>query len=180
MRIFLLFTAWLLLTHNVFAEHEIDHRYQVHGYVLDAKEKPIAGRAVVVSDQGAVIARGKTDASGYYSLHLHLHNEDNRRVLQLRAGSAQADIRVSFDPHDLSTARVHDASFVAGKLVEADLGRWRISAWVYVLAGLGAIGTLLVVLEKRRKRKLRRQGAGLAGRPVAAEKRRKKNRRGKR
>ena len=143
-----------LLASNVQAEHEVDHRYQVRGYLLDENDRGIANQDVIAFDGTSPIASGKTDSSGYYSLHLHLHNEDNGRRLRLRAGPHQADLRVRFDPGDLTTIRVHDANFIAGKFVEGDLGRFRVPGWVYPLVAILIIGFGLVLLEKRRRRKI--------------------------
>jgi len=156
-RLLILMLACLLLPANALAEHEADHRYEVHGYVLDANEKPVPGREVAVFADGGLLANGSTDSDGYYALHLHLHNEDRGRLLNLRAGPDHAEIRVTFDPEDHHTARVHVANLVGGKLVEKELGRWRTPPWIYPLAGFVVLGFLLVTLERRRKRKLRQK-----------------------
>lgn len=177
---FLLFLVLGLAAIGAQAEHEVDHRYQVRGYVLDANERGIANQDVSVFDGTRLLASGKTDASGYYSLHLHLHNEDNGRGLSLRAGSQRADLRVSFDPSDLSTARVHEANFVGGNFVEGDLGRLRLPPWVYPLVALFIGGFVLVWLEKRRRRKLLRRKLAVAGHSAPGGKKPRKSRRRKR
>lgn len=174
MRQLIFFILGLLALGSAIAEHEVDHRYLVQGYVLDANEVAIPDLDVQVSGDGAVLARGKTDGAGFYSLHLHLHNEDNRRRLSLRAGPNLAEIRVSFDPGDLSTPRVHDASFVGGKLVEDDLGRWRIPPLFYVAAGLFALFAVLVMLERRRRQKLRKKHLKHAAQSAPAGQRKKR------
>ena len=179
MQFFVFIVALLLPFADALAEHEADHRYEVRGYVLDAGENAIAGRAVSVSADGGLLAQGTTDSYGYYSLHLHLHNEDRGRLLSLRAGPDRAEIRVDFDPEDRQTTRVHDASFVGGRLVEKDLGRWRTPPWIYPLAGFVVLGIILVLLERRRKRKLRQQQFGKAPAPASGGRRGKKKRRGK-
>lgn len=160
MRILILILACLLPLANATAEHEADHRYNVRGYLLDANDNAIAGREVAIFADGEVLASGKTDSSGYYSLHLHLHNEDRGRRLSLNAGAQQAEIRVDFDPEDTHTARVHDANLVGGRLIEEELQRWRTPPWIYPLAGFIVLGFVLVTLERRRKRKLRRKQFG--------------------
>jgi len=172
----LIFIMALLPLANAMAEHEADHRYQVQGFVLDENEKAIPGREVAISADGELLARGTTDSSGYYSLHLHLHNEDRGRLLSLRAGPDRAEIRVSFDPEDQHTARVHTANLVAGKLVETELRRWRTPPWIYPLSGFILLGFALVMLERRRKRKLRQKHFGHtdASRGQRGKKRRRK------
>jgi hypothetical protein len=157
MRSLIFILACLLPLANAMAEHEADHRYQVQGFVLDGNDDAIAGRVVAISAGGELLARGTTDSFGYYSLHLHLHDEDRGRLLNLRAGPDAVAIRVAFDPEDKHTARVHTANLVGGKLVETELRRWRTPAWIYPLAGFILLGFILVVLERRRKRKLRQK-----------------------
>ena len=153
-----MFVCCLAIT-NAWAEHEIDHRYNIRGYVLDDNSRGINKLDVVVSDGSGLLKSGKTDSAGYYSIHLHLHNSDNRRKLRLRAGSNQAEFRVDFDPSDLSTLRVYEANFIAGEFVEGSLNRFRLPPWVYPLAGLFALGFVFVLLEKRRKKKIRQAKA---------------------
>lgn len=175
MRILAVIFICLLPLANANAEHEADHRYEVHGYLLDENEKAIPGREVVIYADGKPLASGTTDSSGYYSLHLHLHNEDRGRLLSLHAGADRAEIRVHFDPEDNHTARVHAASLIGGKLVEKELNRWRTPPWIYPLAGFIVIGFVLVMLERRRKRKLRQKQFAHA--PASRGQRGKKRRR---
>src|SRR5210317_1292826 len=111
---------------NARAEHEVDHRYNVKGYILDGNERPVAGIEVLVFDGAKLLSKTSTDSAGYYTLHLHLHNEDNNRLLKIRAGSNNAGLRVKFDPADLNTQRIHEANFVGGKYIEGTLDRFRI------------------------------------------------------
>ena len=180
MRILFLTAFCLLVAGPAIAEHEADHRYHVRGFVLDENDKAIAGEAVVISSAGTLLASGETDWTGYYSLHLHLHNEDLGRRLQVSAGGARGEIEVSFDPRDRTTARVHEVNFVGGRLVEGSLGRWRIPPWAYVLAGFIVLGATLVLLEKRRRRKLRAQQLQHAAPGSASGGKRRKKRRKKR
>ncbi len=156
MRLFAFFILLLgLALDTAVAEHEVDHRYNIRGYVLDDRKKAVKNQEVSAYSGGSLLASGKTDSSGYYSLHLHLHNEDRGRKVRLRAGASEAEVRVTFDPDDLSTIRVHEANFVGGRFIEEGLGRFRIPPWVYVVAGFIVIGTMLVMLERRRKAKLK-------------------------
>jgi hypothetical protein len=158
MRIFILavVTGCLMVT-SVSAEHEVDHRYNIRGYVLDESQRGIGDVNVQAFDGGSMLESIKTDSDGYYSLHLHLHNTDNRKILKLRAGSHEAELRVTFDPSDITTLRVHDANFVAGEFVEGELNRFRMPPWMYPVAGLLVLGVIVVLLEKRRKKKIRQK-----------------------
>ena len=146
--------ACLLLT-NAWADHEPDHRYNIRGYVLDARQQGIDNLTVQAFADGESLGTGKTDADGYYSMHLHLHNEDYRRVIKLRAGPYEADLRVTFDLEDTTSARIHEANFVDGQFVEGSLGFSHILSWLYPVGGLVLIMTILGFLEKRRKKKIR-------------------------
>ena len=147
--------AGCLLFTGVRADHEPDHRYNIRGYVLDARQQGIDNITVQAFADGKSLGTSKTNADGYYSMHLHLHNEDYRRVIKLRAGPHEAELRVTFDPEDSTSARIHEANFVDGQLVEGALSRFHIPPWSYPVVGLVLIMTILVFLEKRRKKKIR-------------------------
>jgi hypothetical protein len=180
MKLFILVIAgWLMIT-NVWAEHEVDHRYNIRGYVLDENQRGISNLDVQVFSDSSLLASTKTDSTGYYSLHLHLHNADNRRMLKLHAGPNQAPLRVTFDPTDKNTMRVHEANFVGGEYHEGSLDRIRIPPWIYPVGGLLAIGVIVVLLEKRRKKKIKQKHTGSSEKPSSGSRKSKKRRRRKR
>ena len=152
--IFFIF-AGSLFFNNVWADHEADHRYNIRGYVLNAKQQGIDAITVQTFAQGELLGGSKTDAEGYYSIHLHLHNADYRRTLKLRAGSHEAELQVTFDVEDDTSARIHEANFVDGKFIEGSLGRFRIPTWSYAVGGLLLFMMTLIYLERRRKKKIR-------------------------
>lgn len=152
--IFIVFGGFLLIT-SAIAEHEVDHRYNIRGYVLDENQQAISDQTVQALDGASILGTSKTDANGYYSLHLHLHDTDNRRILRLRAGPHESDLRVTLNPGDTSTLRVHDANFVAGEYIEGELERFRLPPWLYPVGGFLVLGIIVVWLEKRRKKKLK-------------------------
>jgi len=156
-KILLAVIAGCLTITNVWAEHEVDHRYNIRGYVLDENQQGISNLNVQVFYGNSLLENGKTDLGGYYSIHLHLHNSDNRRILRLRAGTYESELRVTFDPGDINTLRVHHANFIDGKYVEGTLGRLRIPTWLYAVGGLLALGVIVVILETRRKKKIRQK-----------------------
>ena len=167
-----------LFFNNVRADHEADHRYNIRGYVLDANQKGIDNLTVQAYAEGELLGTVRTDADGYYSLHLHLHNSDYHRILKLRAGSYEADLRVTFDVEDDTSARIHDANFVDGKLVEGDLGRFRVPSWSYAVGALFLFIVSLVFLERRRKKKIRlAKYAASAASPPSSHKSKKSRRR---
>ncbi len=181
MRRFILavFTGCLMIT-SVWAEHEVDHRYNIRGYVLDENQQGISNQDVRVFNGGSLLGETRTDSAGYYSLHLHRHNADNRQILKLRAGPNEAELRVTFDPADLNTLRIHDANFIGGEYVEGELGRFRVPPWIYPIGGLLALAVIVVFLEKRRKRKIKLKQAGSADKAPVGSRKAKKRRRKKR
>ena len=181
MRTFILalFVGCLMIT-NVWAEHEVDHRYNIRGYVLDGNQRGISNQDVRVFDGSSLLEETRTDSAGYYSLHLHLHNADNRRILKLRAGANEAELRVTFDAADLGTLRIHEANFVGGEYIEGNLGRFRIPPWIYPLGGLLALAVIVVFLEKRRKKKIRQKQVGSTEKTPSGSHKAKKRRRKKR
>ena len=180
MRIFILpFIAGCLLFTSVWADHEPDHRYNIRGYVLNANQQGVDNLTVQVFVQGEKLGTGKTNADGYYSLHLHLHNADYNRVLKLRAGPHEAQIRVKFDVGDDTSARVHEVNFVDGKFIEGNLGRFRIPSWSYAVGSLLLIIGIAFFLEKRRKKKIRLAKYGATGKHSPSKRKAKKARRKK-
>lgn len=172
--LFAFIAVWGLLFNSALAEHEVDHRYTVKGYLLDENENAIAKRDVRVYDGGKMLAQTETDSSGYYSLHLHLHNEDIGRKLELRSGSRQGEFRVSFDPDDITTQRVREANFVGDEYVEGSLNLFRIAPWIYPLIGIAVLFFIAAKLEKRRRRKLREKHAAHGGQHSSGHKKKKK------
>ncbi len=144
-----------LLFSNAWADHEPDHRYNIRGYVLDGNQRGIGNLSVEAFAEGKLLGSGKTDADGYYSMHLHLHDEDYHRALKLRAGSLEAELRVTFERGDDTSARIHEANFVDGKYVEGALNRFHIPTWSYAAGGLVLFMVTMVLLEKQRKKKVR-------------------------
>ena len=171
--------AGCLFFNDVWADHEADHRYNIRGYVLDANQQGIDNLAVQAFAEGAVLGTSKTDANGHYSMHLHLHNSDYHRILKLRAGSHEAELRVTFDVEDDTSARIHEANFVDGKYIEGDLGRFNIPSWSYVVGGLLLFMMALIYLEKRRKRKIRLAKYGTTDTHSSSRHKAKKSRRKK-
>jgi hypothetical protein len=164
---------------NVWADHEPDHRYNIRGYVLNANQQGIDNLTVQAFAEGKLLGSGKTAANGYYSMHLHLHNADYHRIVKLRAGSHEAELRVTFDVEDDTSTRIHEANFVDGKYIEGTLGRFRIPSWSYAVGGLLLFMIILIYLEKRRKKKIRLAKFGTSDSHPPSRHRAKKSRRKK-
>jgi hypothetical protein len=178
MRIIILsIIAGSLFFNNVWADHEPDHRYNIRGYVLNAKQEGIDNLTVQAFLEAELLDTSKTDANGYYSMHLHLHNSDYHRILKLRAGSHEAELQVTFDVGDDTSARIHEANFVDGKYIEGALDRFRIPSWSYVVGGLLLFMIILIYLERRRKKKIRLAKFGTSNSHPPSRRRAKKSRR---
>jgi len=178
MRLVIIFLfAGCLLSTNLWADHEPDHRYNVQGYVLDADQRGTSNLAVQVFSEGKSLGSTQTNKDGYYSLILHLHDEDYNRIIKLRAGPHRADIKVTFDVNDAISARIHKANFINGQYVEGAIGRFRIPSWSYVLGGLLLIIVAAVFLEKRRKKKIRLAKYGPSDKRSPSKNKSKKERR---
>ncbi len=148
----------LLLPALASAEHEVDHRYEVNGFVLDEQGKPLALSDVSIRLGDNAIGYERTNAQGYYNIRLHLHDADLGRRLTVKTAAGEASIAVSFTPGDNATRRIHYANLIGGKLVEKPLFRRRYALWVYVAPV--AVVLLLAgayVLERRRRRARRRE-----------------------
>ncbi|MDH3453496.1 MAG: carboxypeptidase-like regulatory domain-containing protein [Gammaproteobacteria bacterium] len=133
------------------AEHEVDHRYTVRGYVLDDQRQPVAGQQVSIRGHTSAT----TDSSGAYSIRLHLHNADLGKTLQIHSSGTEHAIRVNFDRADTRTPRVHYANFIGGEFVPGELSGVGFPLWGYAAAGLGALtaGGLLFAAKRRGARR---------------------------
>lgn len=131
---FVIAVLLLLFAGTAAAEHEADHRYDVRGYVLDAQKNPRSQVPVTIMMGDRTIGSGHTDSKGYYSVRLHLHDGDIGRSLVVRAGNAQADIRMQAKHGDQTTTRLHHANFVGGEFIEQKLSAGSMPAWAYFAA----------------------------------------------
>lgn len=151
----------LIFATTAAAEHEADHRYDVRGHVLDAKKKPLSGVPVTILMGEQTIGSGRTDSKGYYSVRLHLHDSDIGRILIVRAGDAQAEIRMRAKRGDQATARVHHVNFVGGDFEEKELAAGSIPTWAYIAAApLVLWGVIYVSGAARRKVRRVKSGKG--------------------
>lgn len=150
------------------ATHEIDHRYDIMGYVLDDEQMPLPDTDVSILMNKQVLGFGKTDANGFYRIRLHLHDPDRGKKLQIKTAAGVADIRVTLTPGDKTTKRVHYANFSGGQFLEKKLPRRGFPVWGYGII-IVVIGTAALMIERHTKRKRRRL--------LNREKKKKKNKR---
>jgi hypothetical protein len=154
------------------ALHEIDHRYDVTGFVLDEKQQAVANSPVSIRLGNEVIGYQETNEQGYYRIRLHLHDVDLGKTLSLKTAAGEGVIRVTVTPGDAKTERIHYANLVGGKLIERRLSRSRYPVWLYGAAAVLVLASIAVVIGRRGRRPAR-------GRPqpaVGVRRRRKRKR----
>ena len=147
--------SYFALSGLALATHELDHRYNVRGYVLDENQAPLSNTDVSILRKDQVLGFTETDADGFYSIRLHLHDPDRGKKLQIKSAAGTADILVTLTPGDKTTKRVHYANFSGGQFIEKKLpGRG------FPVCGYGiiivVIGTAAVMIERRIKRRKKR------------------------
>ena len=138
------------------AEHEVDHRYVVSGYVLNQDESPISSATITINAEG-VSAQDRTDSDGHFSLRLHLHDSDLGKVLQIKSDHGEGTIRVDFDPGNLTSERVHHVNFIGGQMVEKKREKeGLIPGWLYYLFAfillIIVVPSLVKSIKRLRKR----------------------------
>lgn len=164
--------------------HEVDHRYDIAGYILDADQNPMGGVAVVAHVDGKRMGSGRSDSNGYYRFRMHLHDSDRGRELRLKTPGFEGTVKVTLTPGDSSTERLHLVNFIDGKLVEGELPGRRGGVSLATLGVAGGVVLLaggLVAGEKLRRRR-RRRAADQAqnARPAKASRSRKRKSRKRR
>jgi len=105
------------------AEHEVQYRYTVLGYVRDAAGRPRAGVGLEVTRQKTGFSyQGETDSSGLYAIVARLADESRGERLLVRAGPASLWVTTRFDPRDHASERGTRVDFAGDRASEhADL-----------------------------------------------------------
>jgi hypothetical protein len=169
---------------SVLSLHELDHRYDVMGYLLDADGQAIPGVVVAAHLGSERKGSGRSDANGYYRFRLHLHDSDVGRELRLKTPEFQGSVRISLTPGDTSTQRLHHVNFVDGKLLEGELSdRGGISTTMITVAVLGivlAVGLFVTArLRRLRRRRQRAQQKAAKVQSGGSRNRRRRKKRGR-
>lgn len=170
---------------SVFPLHELDHRYDVAGYILDVERRPIADVPVVAQVDGKRMGSGRSDSNGYFRFRMHLHDSDLGRELRLKTPDYEGTVRVTLTPGDTSTERIHSINFIDGKLVEGELpGRGGMSKSTLIALGVGLLVAGGVfgaeTMRRRRRRAARKMQRARAQKGSLPGKRKGKSRRRKR
>ena len=129
----------------VYAEHEIDHRFVIEGYVCKGGGQPAGEVEVVARDTRVSVGKAVyTDGNGYYRIQLHLHNDNAGDPILVSALDQEQRIKAQFDPKDLHSERRTVVTFGSG----CDRSEHSDNAWVYYGVGIG-LATVAVVAGAR-------------------------------
>ncbi|MGH7230745.1 MAG: hypothetical protein ACREJU_05215 [Nitrospiraceae bacterium] len=139
---------------TVRAEHEIDHRFIVEGFVCGSDGKAISETEVMVKDTRVSVGKmGYTDNRGHYKVTLHLHNDNQGDPILVTAKDQEQRTTATFDPKDLRVERKVTVNFGSGCVTEDS------SSWIYYGVGLGVMIAAAVAgatLVRKRRQPVRR------------------------
>jgi hypothetical protein len=103
----------------VAAEHTVDTRYVVLGFVKDVQGKLRPEHAVeVVRDKTGFAYSGRTDAQGFFVVVVRLGDESAGETLTLRIGQAKTTVTARFDPTNHADDRGTRVDLDGAKFVE--------------------------------------------------------------
>lgn len=98
----------LVLASLAAATHEVDHRYHVHGTVVDDLGMPAMFVRVEVqdlTDPTVPVAGGTTGFGGDYDVLLHLHNHNVGDQIRVSVGGQSTVINALFDSNERTIER---------------------------------------------------------------------------
>jgi hypothetical protein len=117
--------TWLLLAIQIVfampasAEHQIEYRYTVLGYVTDPAGRPVAGHTVeLIRDKTGFSYLGTTGADGFFVIIARLGDESAGESLTLRRGTASVSLVARFDPSNHRDERGTRVDIEAARFVE--------------------------------------------------------------
>ncbi len=135
------------------AEHEVDHRFVVDGYVCGGDGKAVANQEVMVKDTRIPLGKTTyTDSDGFYSITLHLHNDNQGDPILVAAGDREQRLTAKFDAKDMKAERKMTVNFGAG----CEGAHSASGQWIYYSVGLGLAGVAAFAGVRRMIRKQRR------------------------
>jgi hypothetical protein len=101
------------------AEHTVDSRYVVLGFVKDTRGKLVRGHRVeVVRDRTGLSYPGETDEQGFFVVVVRLRDESAGETLTLRVGETATTITARFDPVNHTDDRGTRVDLEGAKFVE--------------------------------------------------------------
>jgi hypothetical protein len=134
------------------AEHEVDHRFIVEGYVCGGDGKSMANQEVMVKDTRIPLGKTTyTDSDGFYSVTLHLHNDNQGDPILVAAGDREQRLTAKFDPKDMKVERKMIVNFGAGcEGAHSGSGQWVYYGVGLGLAGVAAFAGARMIRKQRR------------------------------
>lgn len=103
----------------VAAEHTVETRYVVLGFVKDAQGKLRPGQVVeVVRDKTGFAYSGRTDEQGFFVVVVRLGDESAGETLTLRIGPVTTTVTARFDPTNHADDRGTRVDLDGAKFVE--------------------------------------------------------------
>lgn len=131
---------------NVFATHEVNHRFVISGYVRDAAGNPISGTEVILEHKGGEKKVASTNRRGYYEVLFHIHDENAGDGISVTAAGETKKITAAYDPKDHVTYRTAEVNFGAPGKAEY--------SWIYWTGGAGLlVGAVFYFNYFKKKRK---------------------------
>jgi hypothetical protein len=122
------------------AEHEVDHRFDISGTVRTADGAPRPGLKVVVEHpRNNLKETVLTDNGGRYSVRLHLHDKDAGDPIVVTAGEEAKTVKADFNPQDHHTPRVVTVDF--GPVVQRSNDQSMM--WWYGVGGVALVGSVI-------------------------------------
>jgi hypothetical protein len=108
------------LPRPVRAEHQVEYRYIVLGYVTDAENRGRRGvRVELLREKTGFSYLGETDTEGFYLIVARLGDESAGETLRLRAEAQATTLIARFDPADHTTERGTRVDFTGPRPVES-------------------------------------------------------------
>jgi len=132
----------------VWAEHTPEHRFTISGYVYDDAGKPLSGAVVIRDRGGQILGTIDVGVTGYYQVHLHLHNSDLGEKLLVHSEAGEKELIVKFDPNDKTTERQAEVNF---GVVPSSSSIWQ-NGYVMATVGAGLVGGIYLVIRRRNHR----------------------------
>jgi len=168
--VWLLALALLTATAGALAYHESGHRTMLRGYVLDESGSAVRNAGIVFSRDDIVIASGRTDIWGWYSVPIPAGAADVGRRLEVATRSQRGNFRLTATSDSARSVPVQYVNVVGGEVVTDQLRRFRIPFWIYPVIGLFALLFAAFSFENWRRKRRRRLQRASAASPAGARK----------
>tara|TARA_B100000315_G_C14580969_1_gene590450 strand:- start:1756 stop:2205 length:450 start_codon:yes stop_codon:yes gene_type:complete len=141
-----------------YALHEIDHRFTISGHVRDNQGAAQSGESVVVKDTaGGILGKATSGPSGFYSIRLHLHNEDIGRKFEVSTKTQTQPLQIKFDPDNVKDERTVEVNFGSPGIATP---LWESPTFLTFAALITFGGGIYLFMAQQRKRLRRAKHGG--------------------